>query len=111
MFYVDDPSSGFGGGRVMADAAEYTVVFFGHPKNIKGNPFDLVTDFGEVRVLSIGNVCETADSFREALEQIADGRGDPAEIAQDALDEADAATAAAVKVRQEAAARAKAGAA
>jgi hypothetical protein len=87
----------------MSENAEYTVVFFGHPKNIKGNPFDLVTDFGEVRVLSIGNACETADKFREALEKIAESYGRESTVAQDALDEADADLAAALKARKTAA--------
>ncbi|HYD06523.1 MAG TPA: hypothetical protein VEC60_12400 [Reyranella sp.] len=94
----------------MSDNAEYTVVFFGHPKNIKGNPFDLVTDFGEVRVLSIGNLSETVDDFREALERIAEGFGTDADIAQTALDKADADIKAALQARQRAAAAAKAGA-
>lgn len=94
----------------MSDNAEYTVVFFGHPKNIKGNPFDLVTDFGEVRVLSIGNLSETVDDFREALERIAEGFGRDADIAQAALDKADADIKAALQARQRAAAAAKASA-
>ena len=82
----------------MSADTEYTIVFQGHPRNIKGNPFDLVTDFGRVAVMSVGNVCEDADCFREALEEIVD-RGDTraSAIAQKALDERDAAMTAAIK--------------
>jgi hypothetical protein len=95
----------------VSENAEYTVVFFGHPKNIKGSPFDLVTDFGEVRVLSIGNLSETVDDFREALEKIAEGYGKEAAIAQAALDKAHADTLAAINARSAAIAKAKANAA
>lgn len=93
-----------------ADNAEYTVVFYGHPRNLKGNPFDLVTDFGEVRVLSVGNACETVDDFRDALEQIAEGYGKDADIAQAALDKADADILAVLKARTDALAASKAAA-
>lgn len=83
----------------MTKDVDYTVVFTGHPKNIKGNPFDLVTDFGKVMVISVGNACETVDEFREALECIAEGFGKDASIAQAALDKADAAIVAALKAR------------
>ena len=89
---------------------EYTVVFFGHPGNIKGNPFDVVSDFGQVRVLSVGNACDTVDKFRDALEQIAEGFGKDANTAQAALDEADAEIIAALKARTDALAAVKAGA-
>ena len=80
-------------------ATEYTVVFFGHPRDIKGNPFDVVSEFGKVCVLSVGNACETEERLREALEQIVDegGDGPEAKIAQDALDAADAALMASIK--------------
>lgn len=71
-------------------ATEYTVVFLGHPRNIKGNPFDVVSEFGRVSVLSVGNACDTEEKFREALEEIAEGSGKLADIAQAALDRADA---------------------
>lgn len=95
---------------MTTENAEYTVVFYGHPKNIKGNPFDAVTEFGEVRVLSIGNACETVDDFREALEQIAEGYGKDADIAQAALDKSDADIVAALKARTDALAASKAAA-
>lgn len=69
----------------------YSVVFEGHPRNIKGNPFDAQSDFGRVAVLSASNLSDDADCFREALERIAAGEGNPAEIAQAAMDERDAA--------------------
>lgn len=78
-------------------STEYTVVFSGHPRNIKGNPFDVISDFGAVVVLSVGNVCEREDIFREALEEIADGFGKEAAAAQAALDAADAQLVAALK--------------
>ena len=81
----------------MGAVSEYTVVFSGHPKNIKGNPFDVVSDFGSVVALSVGNACEREDIFREALEQIAEGYGVLADNAQAALDKADAQIVAAVK--------------
>lgn len=88
----------------MAGEAEYTVVFYGHPRNIKGNPFDLVTDFGRVVVLSISNLADEADCFREALEEIAESDfGKSADIAQAALDAADARTTKALEVRRAAA--------
>ena len=78
-------------------ATEYTVVFIGHPRDIKGNPFDVVSDFGKVCVLAVGNACDTSDKFREVLEQIAEGYGKDAEKAQAALDAADADMVAAIK--------------
>jgi hypothetical protein len=81
----------------MDMATEYTVVFLGHPRNIKGNPFDVVSEFGKVSVMSVGNACATEDNFRSALEEIADHDGKLAEIAQAALDQADADLAAALK--------------
>lgn len=80
--------------------ATYTVVFDGHPKNIPGNPFDAKTAFGTVVVLSVGNVCDDADCYREALQEIAD-RGDDraSRIAQKALDERHAALTAALAER------------
>jgi hypothetical protein len=78
-------------------ATEYTVVFVGHPGDIKGSPFDVVSDFGKPCVISVGNACATEDKFRAALEQIAEGYGKDAETAQAALDAADAEMVAALK--------------
>ena len=77
-----------------------TVVFEGHPAKIEGNPFDVVTPFGTVQTISVGDVCEQETILREALEEIADGgQGQIAmqEIAQQALDRLNALTVAAFK--------------
>jgi hypothetical protein len=76
---------------------EYTVVFFGHPANINGNPFDVETPFGTVRALGVSNSMEDADRFREALKDIAAGDPDAAGIAKAAIDERDAALTANLK--------------
>lgn len=78
----------------------YTVVFFGHPKNIPGNPFDAETPFGKVTVLSLGNCVEDADNFRVALERIAEGERKPEDIAQEALDAHEATINAAIAARR-----------
>lgn len=84
----------------MSGDTEYTVVFYGHPRGIKGNPFDVVSDFGKAVVISVGNVCEDADCYRAALEEIAE-RGDrqASALAQAAMDERDTALKAALDAR------------
>jgi len=77
-----------------------TVVFEGHPAKIDGNPFDVVTPFGTIQTISVGDACEAEETYREALDRIADGDLNPArmaEIAQEALDAVDAMTVAAFK--------------
>jgi hypothetical protein len=74
----------------MSDV-DYTVLFHGHPRKIKENPFDLETPFGKVVVIGVSNAFEDADCFRTALEEIAEGHGKEAAIAKAALDERDAA--------------------
>lgn len=83
----------------MADDT-YTVVFFGHPKNIPGNPFDFESPFGRVTALSIGNCVDDADNFRVALERIAEGERKPEDIAQAALDQHDSTIDAALEKRR-----------
>jgi hypothetical protein len=67
----------------------FTVVFPGKAKQFPGNPFKAETPFGPAQTIEIGDICEQADLFREALEEIASGgQGQIAmqEIAQRALD-------------------------
>jgi hypothetical protein len=63
----------------------FTIVFPGPARQFAGNPFDAETPFGKVQTISIGDVCAQSDVMREALEQIEEGNGVPADIAQEAL--------------------------
>ncbi|KFL31451.1 hypothetical protein JP75_07820 [Devosia riboflavina] len=77
-----------------------TVVFEGHPSKIDGNPFDVVTPFGKVQTISVGDSCEAEELFREALGEILDGPLDARlmqSVAQKAIDAYDALTSAAFK--------------
>lgn len=70
-----------------------TVVFEGHPTKVDGNPFDVVSAFGKVQTISVGDACEAEELLREALGEILDGPLDARlmqSVAQKALDAVDA---------------------
>jgi hypothetical protein len=70
------------------DPTGMTVWFDTDPRQIKSNPFDVVSEFGKVITIGRGNSFDEADIYREALEEIADSSTDSriVEIAERALE-------------------------
>lgn len=73
----------------------FTVVFPGSIRKIKANPLTTETPLGIGYAAGIGDIMAEAAIFRDALERIEIGLGDPAEVAAEALETADAAITAA----------------
>lgn len=65
----------------------FTVVFSNNVRSLAKNPFEIVSEFGTVVGIGIGDVMGERDRYYEALEEIARGIGDPVAVACAALEE------------------------